>query len=224
MKNISTAKLFVGHSQYGNYYFNGSIDLKHFSITVDGVKVFSGAKSKVKLSTETYTDYDFVLNTADETFRLPLKTLYADNTVSGLSLYYYVGETVQNANLIDAGRIGEQLANKQDKCIHIIDTYVNGTSGYRIWSDGYCEQWGLANVETYVTLLKTYRDINYVILTSATNNTNSTNRALCGTPSGMTANEGKSVNSFGLWRSSYNANGVFSCYWETKGYLAVAQY
>ena len=224
LKNISTAKLFVGHSQYGNYYFNGSIDLKHFSITVDGVKVFSGAKSKVKLSTETYTDYDFVLNTADETFRLPLKTLYADNTVSGLSLYYYVGETVQNANLIDAGRIGEQLANKQDKCIHIIDTYVNGTSGYRIWSDGYCEQWGLANVETYVTLLKTYRDINYVILTSATNNTNSTNRALCGTPSGMTANEGKSVNSFGLWRSSYNANGVFSCYWETKGYLAVAQY
>ncbi len=28
----------------------------------------------VKLSTETYTDYDFVLNTAEETFRLPLKT------------------------------------------------------------------------------------------------------------------------------------------------------
>ena len=28
------------------------------------------------------------------------------------SLYYYVGETVQNANLIDAGRIGEQLATK----------------------------------------------------------------------------------------------------------------
>ena len=58
---------------------------------------------------------------------------------SGLYLYYYVGETVQNANLIDAGRIGEQLANKQDKCIHIIDTYVNGTSWYRIWSDGWCE-------------------------------------------------------------------------------------
>ena len=30
------------------------------------------------------------------------------------SLYYYVGETVQNANLIDAGRIGEQLAGKVD--------------------------------------------------------------------------------------------------------------
>ena len=30
------------------------------------------------------------------------------------SLYFYVGETVQNANLIDAGRIGEQLASKVD--------------------------------------------------------------------------------------------------------------
>lgn len=30
------------------------------------------------------------------------------------SLYYYVGETVQNANLIDAGRIGEVLADKVD--------------------------------------------------------------------------------------------------------------
>lgn len=67
--------------------------------------------------TSTYwiTDYDFVLNTADETFRLPLKTLHSDDTVDSLSLYFYVGETVQNANLIDAGRIGEQLANKADK-------------------------------------------------------------------------------------------------------------
>lgn len=32
----------------------------------------------------------------------------------GWNLYYYVGETVQNANLIDAGRIGEGLANKVD--------------------------------------------------------------------------------------------------------------
>ena len=198
------------------------------------LKVYNGTETvqglSVKLSTETYTDYDFVLNTADETFRLPLldgsedlptgeitsqsipstnsnsfyaigyncfvtirvigcthcrlwdntqareswttgsvgyqgKTLfmpkghqlgvyYQNGTMTMFtfqkakgngSLYYYIGETVQNANLIDAGRIGEVLANKQDKCIHIIDTYVNGTSGYRIWSDGYCVQWGLTS-------------------------------------------------------------------------------
>ena len=82
------------------------------------LKVYNGTETveglSVKLSTEEYTDYDFVLNTADETFRLPLKTLHSDDTVDSFSLYFYVGETVQNANLIDAGRIGEQLANKTD--------------------------------------------------------------------------------------------------------------
>lgn len=185
---------------------NGSIDLKQFSITADGVKVFSGAKSKVKLSTETYTDYDYVINTTDGTFRLPLlngsenlpsntivsranntvinagetKTLFTASHNGNISikvfsttggntitvfrnnvfvggagfpnnaynqstisfdvkrgdvvvvnldqgtatynymyskavgngpLYYYIGETVQNANLIDAGRLGEELVD-----------------------------------------------------------------------------------------------------------------
>ena len=149
------------------------------------LKVHNGTETveglSVKLSTETYTDYDFVLNTADETFRLPLKSKLAsgktvvgngmtlgltngvsnfapqlrvqqgvyggteagfgvnvgteleagnapadlkaigvttDPTKSGIEtsdrdlyLYYYVGETVQNVNLIDAGRIGEELVN-----------------------------------------------------------------------------------------------------------------
>ena len=197
------------------------------------LKVYNGTETveglSVKLSTETYTDYDFVLNTADETFRLPLKTkqkfydeiapvvgngmtlgltngksnagLYCANgstdvqiaknmygkpigysasgtnltelasfgittdpTKSGvetrlieatLYLYFYVGETVQNANLIDAGRIGEQLANKQDKCIHIIDTYVNGSSWYRVYSDGWCEQGGEIPATTTAVVTKT---------------------------------------------------------------------
>lgn len=152
------------------------------------LKVYNGTETveglSVKLSTETYTDYDFVLNTSDETFRLPLKTKLASGKAvvgngislgltngtnnlcvtgyngsnqcymaydgygktigtplnsqaittgmvatgvttdpnksgielsdSDLYLYFYVGETVQNANLIDAGRIGEQLATKTD--------------------------------------------------------------------------------------------------------------
>ena len=83
------------------------------------LKIYNGTESvegsSVKLSTEAYTDYDFVLNTADKTFRLPLKTIHADKNIDGLTLYYYVGETVQNANLIDVGRIGEILPTKTDK-------------------------------------------------------------------------------------------------------------
>ena len=156
------------------------------------LKIYNGTETKagvsVKLSTETFTDYDFVLNTAEETFRLPIKVKLAsgkavvgngilhlsanggafstltdnalvtiggqssifqgnilqasgtsslgggssemmvssDPTKSGLELsdsdlylYFYVGETVQNANLINAGRIEEnvntQLINKANK-------------------------------------------------------------------------------------------------------------
>jgi hypothetical protein len=156
------------------------------------LKIYNGVETKagvnVKLTTEEYTDYDFVLNTADETFRSPVKVKLASgkavvgngmalgltdgtinagavgrapatsingivgsatgsygqvvgfngftgdtlsNTValgittdptksgietsdSDLYLYFYVGETVQNANLINAGRIEETLATKVD--------------------------------------------------------------------------------------------------------------
>lgn len=79
----------------------------------------------VKLSTETYTDYDFVVNPADETFRLPIKPNNLNNT----------------RYLIEKG--------EQD-----------GIS-YRVYSDGYCEQWG-AKVPSQaswkeITLIKTLK-------------------------------------------------------------------
>ena len=76
-------------------------------------------------------------------------------TETTLYLYFYVGETVQNANLIDAGRIGEALANKQDKCIHITETYQNGASWYRVYSDGWCEQGGEIPATTTAVATKT---------------------------------------------------------------------
>ena len=64
-----------------------------------------------------FTDYDFAINTADQTFRLPLKNgqegIFADNTVpAGWDLYYYVGDTVQDASLINAGAVLGQLSDK----------------------------------------------------------------------------------------------------------------
>lgn len=134
------------------------------------LKVQNGTETveglSVKLSTETYTDYDFVLNTADETFRLPLKTLHSDDTVVSLSLYFYVGETVQNANLIDAGRIGEQLANKQDKLSRYPIEISNKSlmpSWYVVYNDGWCEQGGYVtgtnNTEITTTFLKKFISI-----------------------------------------------------------------
>ena len=245
----------------------------------------------VKLSTdESVTDYDFRINTTDETFRLPLKNgqegvfasgvkgngltlgvtngtgvgalntsvnaaaiftgnynkpvgtissgdivnsinyvgvglttdptksgIVIDTTVpSGWNLYFYVGETVQNANLIDAGRIGEQLAGKQDKCVHITDTYRNGTSWYRIWSDGWCEQGGttstiaIGSTTQVVSFLKEYPNTNYSLtfgtFGNAYNGSEADFRCTGYTPSSVTF---------------YNNSGTPTVYkWQASGYLA----
>ena len=149
------------------------------------LKIYNGTETKdgvsVKLSTEDYTDTDFVINTADTTFRLPIKValvgggsavvksyqptdgyvnkenlanvaiyhkdsgqiagssglavgggylqnmnpttyggqaldfaLYSDlsqATNNGLKLYFYVGETIQDANVIAASQVLTTLAD-----------------------------------------------------------------------------------------------------------------
>ena len=200
----------------------------------------------VKLSTDSdITDYDFVVNTNDEKFRLPIKvnlasgkavvgngntlgmttngtetallfqnsssgayltadatalgkpvgtnygsfktTVYytpvgvtTDPTKSGIEtsdqdlyLYFYVGETVQNANLINAGRIEEKIGRIEDildSVTTVVDTYQNGTSWYRVWSDGWCEQGGKItgdNGSYSVTFLKPFISTDYTITQSS---------------------------------------------------------
>lgn len=71
---------FLGVGQEGYYSTTSSIDLKAFSITVDGEEVFKGTKTVMP---DDVTDYDLVINQDDQTFRLPLKNgseLIADNS------------------------------------------------------------------------------------------------------------------------------------------------
>lgn len=195
LNNISWLKSEGQYNPKGTYtdYYDWLLRIYNGTETVEGVSV--------KLVTEEYTDYDWVLNTTDETFRLPLldgsedlpsgrydeltlgasgdtytapangwyfvsithsattgymyllnvesnvalttkavtssghtetniflkqgQTLrigYSDVSTANAfrfiyaqgngSLYYYVGETVQNANLVNIGRIEENMATK----------------------------------------------------------------------------------------------------------------
>ena len=56
-------------------------------------------------------------------------------------------------------------------CHVVVETYVNGSSWYRIWSDGWIEQGGRVSIsqdtQTTVTLLKTFSNTNYTALISA---------------------------------------------------------
>ena len=189
------------------------------------LKIYNGTETKagvsVKLATETFTDYDFVLNTTEETFRLPVSV---NNSAQGY-LYFYVGETVQNANLINAGRIEEKLSGKLDKSAvkaYIIETYVNGTSWYRLWSDNWCEQGGIITVSTNVykgqevTLLKAYKDTNYHINAKNSIVTNDAGVQSLSV-NAIAANANPLTNStFAV--ALYAA--CKSCRWTTSGYIA----
>lgn len=136
----------------------------------------------VKLSTaEDITDYDFVLNTSDETFRCPLKT----------------------------------------KELTIVEEYTDGTSWYRVYSDGWCEQGGqlslgTANAYVPITLLKSYKDTSYSV--TATNAgataTSTTYNVKVGNNNTNTTDK--------VYLLCTNANtGVI---WRTAGYLADSEW
>ena len=196
--------------------------------TIDGVSV--------KGVDDEYTDYDFIINTADTTFRLPLKTKLASgsavvgngmtlgitdgaktgglavttlqshqqfnattdayginvgsaitNAISfsnltslgittdteksgietasdGLKLYFYIGDMVQDAHLINAGGVLSDVAEVKGRP-YVIETYRNGTEWYRLYSDGWIEQGvqviGATAGNTTVNFLKRMADTDY---------------------------------------------------------------
>lgn len=99
---------------------------------------------------------------------------------------------------------------------HITQTYTSGTSWYRIYSDGWCEQGGYsATSNVTITLLKTYANTNYTITLGKafSNETNTRNPNIVSTT--------KTTAQFKV-TGTYNNTAGTDCYfyWETKGYMA----
>ena len=132
------------------------------------------------------------------------------------NLYFYVGDTVQNASLINVGRIEENIIKLQARH-HIKATYQNGDSGYIIWSNGYCEQWGRFSWSDNarkgpIALLKTMKDTNYFVHTTTMSTSSGANDTVC--------IDTREVSQFYL--------NVYSSYrdvmWRVHGFLADGQY
>lgn len=90
----------------------------------------------------------------------------------------------------------------------VVENYVNGTSWYRVWSDGWCEQGGVVSgINPTVTLLQTYKNTDYSILciqqgTSGDYNANLRAQAV-------------DPESFTVFQS-----GGGSLFWQTCGYIS----
>lgn len=83
-------------------------------------------------------------------------------------LYFKVANAVQNIEAINVGEVLEALADKisrQDCPAYIVESYVNGTSWFDIYSNGKCRQGGYIPKgdaeEMLVTFLKPYANNNY---------------------------------------------------------------
>ena len=100
--------------------------------------------------------------------------------------------------------------NEFNSTPHIVETYVNGTSWYRVYSDGWCEQGGHNTnpAISNINLLKSYNDTNYTIVLTGD---------FVLSPSVQVTKVGTITSSS---FSIVNSNSSYACYWYACGYIA----
>ena len=132
------------------------------------------------------------------------------------SLYYYVGETVQGANLINAGKLAESMAQLSALSTrYIVEKWESGNQFRILYNDGWCEQGGEVyvngEVSVTVTYPKPYADNNYNLTlgwnSTADDRNNDCSNGNNKTPTGFIA-YGKTSTGYMSWRAvGYMARG-----------------
>lgn len=82
--------------------------------------------------------------------------------------YLATNGTVASWESIDlSSKANTDLSNVSSNIAYIVESYKNGTSGYVVYSNGFCEQWGAISIPgnqiATVQLLKNFKDVNYCI-------------------------------------------------------------
>lgn len=100
----------------------------------------------------------------------------------------------------------------------LTESYKNGASWYRVYSDGWCEQGGMipdaSPSATTVALLKNYKDTDYLISLTSYLPTAS------GNPVGVVEiHPDKAVDSFKAYDTNWSGLSGRGGYWVTKGYI-----
>ena len=122
-----------------------------------------------------------------------------------------IDEVVTDLN----GKADVDLTNVPSSKGILTESYVNGTSWYRVYSDGWCEQGGVSQsagdqTTNTISLLKNYTDTNYYILFAQ-------NAGVEGPYTNGCTAKNKTTNSFAL---VYRTGGTASFYWQACGYIS----
>lgn len=131
-------------------------------------------------------------------------------------LYFYVGQFSKTATEQTAGIIAETLNGKADLDLsnttvpHLVEVYSNGTSWYRVYSDGWCEQGGIIPASTSnISFLIKMSDANYTSQISGYKRTDTATLSWNYISANTQTATGFTIVSSGGTRS-----------WEVKGYKA----
>lgn len=194
---------------------DGTIDLKQFSITVDGVPVFSGNKTGIdtytiggNTVTIPYTLSKTGSKIASANSRTDVTALYNQQ---GYSPYYTLDEANGNFTL-PQGEIYGMMLNQSVP--HVVESYQNGTSWYRVYSDGWCEQGGEILIpgasSASISFIKPYANTDYMIMLTSAD-------FVVGATPGVSAGS-QSQSGFSADYPTSEAQG--NVYWECKGFIS----
>ena len=116
--------------------------------------------------------------------------------------------------------------NISDVAGYITEVYTNGSSGYMIYSNGYCEQWGVADIGSdksnssnyaFVSLLKSYNDQYYTIQANHKEAASNNSYKLCNGTVNITNQQ---FSYFYIRANTTSTNDTYRYfYWRTFGYL-----
>ena len=178
-----------------------------FTGALKGVSTYAGTISGGNNHFQAITDLSLDASESSPTYQNNAK-VQGDN----LRVRYFVQVANGQINQSDMdwsaftsalqGKLNKDHSN--DEKPYIVETYVNGTSGYNLYSNNYCEQWGVATTTT-VMLLKPYRDTSYNI-----SMTQMPGSVYAANPTDI------AVNSFGY--TQYQK--IWNAFWRTSGYIA----
>ena len=155
------------------------------------------------------------------------------NIETGFYLYFYVGEYTESAEAQTAGLNSELFNGKADvdtpsiQAPYLKTTYINGTSGYNIWSNGYCEQWGYYATQggnannLLISFIKTFKNSDYYVDFGVVGSTQHNSGDALATVMTQTKDTNQMTISAGGYDYRAYINGV---HWNVKGYLASGQY
>ncbi len=137
-------------------------------------------------------------------------SIYGNSTTvqpqsTNVFIYYKVGNTLQESATIDMEAQILELQNVFNVTPHIVETYQNETSWYRVYSDGWCEQGGYSSTaSTTINLLKQFINTNYTITTANIS----------------TASDGSFTPNIQKNMTSFTSIGTQPFDWEAKGYIS----